>query len=62
MAQETWLIEFMSALVFSQGGRFTDDKGNATMHSRTAVPSRHSPGWSQGAKGQDAVGLVRRDR
>ncbi len=31
MAQETWLIEFMSALVFSHGGRFTDDKGNAVM-------------------------------
>ena len=31
MAQETWLIEFMSALVFSHGGRFTDDKGDAVM-------------------------------
>ncbi len=31
MAQETWVIEFMSALVFSHGGRFTDDKGNAAM-------------------------------
>ena len=31
MAQETWLIEFMSALVFSHGGRFTDDQGNAVM-------------------------------
>jgi multiple sugar transport system substrate-binding protein len=31
MAQETWLIEFLSALVFSTGGGFTDDKGNAVM-------------------------------
>jgi multiple sugar transport system substrate-binding protein len=32
MAQETWLIEFLSALVFSNGGRFIDDNGNAVMH------------------------------
>ena len=31
MARETWLIEFMSALVFSHGGRFVDDAGNAVM-------------------------------
>lgn len=31
MAQETWMIEFMSALVFSHGGRFTDEAGNAVM-------------------------------
>jgi multiple sugar transport system substrate-binding protein len=31
LAQETWLIEFISAMVFSQGGRFTDDKGMAVM-------------------------------
>jgi multiple sugar transport system substrate-binding protein len=31
MAQETWLIEFMSALVFSHGGSFTGDKGEAVM-------------------------------
>ncbi|MDN3722607.1 hypothetical protein QW131_33570 [Roseibium salinum] len=31
MAKESWLIEFMSAMVFSQGGRFTDDQGNAVM-------------------------------
>lgn len=31
MAQESWLIEFLSALVFSHGGRFTDDKGNSVM-------------------------------
>ena len=31
MAQETWVIEFMSALVFSHGGRFTDEAGNAVM-------------------------------
>lgn len=31
MAQESWLIEFLSAMVFSTGGGFTDDKGNAVM-------------------------------
>ena len=31
MAQESWLIEFMAAMVYSHGGRFTDDKGNAAM-------------------------------
>jgi multiple sugar transport system substrate-binding protein len=31
MAQETWLIEFISALVFSHGGRLIDDNGNAVM-------------------------------
>lgn len=31
MAQETWLIEFMASLVYSHGGRFTDDQGNAVM-------------------------------
>ena len=31
MAQESWLIEFMTAMVFSNGGRFVDDKGDAAM-------------------------------
>lgn len=31
MAQESWLIEFMSSLVFSHGGRFTDENGDAIM-------------------------------
>ena len=31
MARETWLMEFLSALVFSHGGRFVDDAGNAVM-------------------------------
>ncbi|WP_373050437.1 extracellular solute-binding protein [Thalassovita aquimarina] len=31
MAQESWLIEFMSSLVYSHGGRFTDDAGKAIM-------------------------------
>ncbi len=31
MAQESWQIEFLSAMVFSFGGRFTDDKGNAVI-------------------------------
>jgi multiple sugar transport system substrate-binding protein len=31
MAQESWLIEFMTAMVYSNGGRFVDDKGNAVM-------------------------------
>ena len=31
MARESWLIEFLSALVFSNGGRFTDDSGVSVM-------------------------------
>ena len=31
MAQESWLIEFMSAMVFSRGGRFIDAGGSAMM-------------------------------
>jgi multiple sugar transport system substrate-binding protein len=31
MAQESWLIEFMTAMVYSSGGDFVDDKGNAVM-------------------------------
>lgn len=32
LSQESWLIEFMAAMVYSSGGRFTDDKGDAIMH------------------------------
>lgn len=31
MARESWLIEFLSALVFSNGGRFVDDAGVSVM-------------------------------
>jgi multiple sugar transport system substrate-binding protein len=31
LARETWLIEFLSTMVYSHGGRFTDDKGMAAM-------------------------------
>lgn len=31
MAQESWQIEFISALVFSHGGSLTNDKGDSTM-------------------------------
>lgn len=31
MARESWLIEFLSAMVFSHGGRFVDDSGAAVM-------------------------------
>ena len=34
MARETWLIEFLSAMVFSHGGRFVDDGGAAVMQDR----------------------------
>jgi multiple sugar transport system substrate-binding protein len=40
MAQESWLIEFMSAMVFSRGGAFTDADGNAIMqHSKDGAVS-----------------------
>jgi multiple sugar transport system substrate-binding protein len=32
MARESWLIEFMTALVYSNGGRFADDNYNPLMH------------------------------
>ncbi len=31
LAADTWLIEFVSALVFCHGGRFVDDRGEAVM-------------------------------
>jgi multiple sugar transport system substrate-binding protein len=31
MARESWLIEFMTALVYSNGGRFADDNNNPLM-------------------------------
>ncbi len=31
MAKESWLIEFMTAMVYSNGGRFVDDNGNPVM-------------------------------
>jgi len=31
MARESWLIEFMSSMVFSNGGRFVDDSGRTVM-------------------------------
>ena len=31
MARESWLIEFMTALVYSNGGRFADDNGDPLM-------------------------------
>ena len=34
MARETWLIEFLSSLVFSHGGRFVDDAGAAVMQDK----------------------------
>lgn len=37
MAQETWLIEFIAALVYSHGGRFTNDSGDAAMQDGGAV-------------------------
>lgn len=32
MARESWLIEFLTAMVYSNGGRFVDDSGKAVMH------------------------------
>lgn len=33
LANESWLMNFLSAMVYSHGGRFTDDKGAAAMQS-----------------------------
>lgn len=35
LANESWLMNFLSAMVYSHGGRFTDSKGNAAMQSPT---------------------------
>ncbi|MBI3370305.1 MAG: extracellular solute-binding protein [Betaproteobacteria bacterium] len=35
MARESWLIEFLSAMVFSHGGRFVEDSGAAVMQDRS---------------------------
>ena len=32
MARESWLIEFLTAMVYSHGGRFADDNGNPLMN------------------------------
>ena len=34
MARESWLIEFLTAMVYSNGGRFVDDSGKAVMQDR----------------------------
>lgn len=34
MARESWLIEFLSAMVFSHGGRFVDERGMAIVQDR----------------------------
>jgi multiple sugar transport system substrate-binding protein len=41
LATDTWLIEFISALVFAHGGRFVDEKGDAVMADagRGALPA-----------------------
>lgn len=36
MAQESWMIEFISALVFSHGGRLVDDSGKSAMQDTKA--------------------------
>ena len=35
LANESWLMNFLSAMVYSHGGRFTDEDGNAAMQSST---------------------------
>ena len=35
LANESWLMNFLSAMVYSHGGRFTDEDGNAAMQSPT---------------------------
>jgi multiple sugar transport system substrate-binding protein len=43
MARESWLIEFLSAMVFSNGGRFVDDKGVAVAQSSPGT--QHALQW-----------------
>ena len=63
MARESWLVEFLTALVYSNGGRFTDDNGVAVM----ADPKRGAlAGAAMGDRcrqqAQDRVAGMRRDR
>ncbi len=44
---DTWLIEFMSALVFAHGGRFVDASGNAIMADAAAAWWRRQPGCAR---------------
>ena len=46
LAQETWLIEFLAAMIYSQGGRFTDDKGESIMQDPATARSPRCAGWS----------------
>ena len=44
MQQESWLIEFMTALVYAHGGRFVDDRGEAVMQDPNAGAGK-ALGW-----------------
>jgi multiple sugar transport system substrate-binding protein len=52
MAQESWLIEFISAMVFSHGGRLVDDGGAAAMQDGKAVAALQ---WLVDAVGRHKV-------
>lgn len=51
LAQESWLIEFMSALVFSHGGQFVDGAGSATASPRAQAALQ----WLMDAVQRDKV-------
>jgi multiple sugar transport system substrate-binding protein len=44
MARESWLIEFLTAMVYSHGGRFVDDAGNAVMED-SGKGAQHALQW-----------------
>ncbi len=54
MAQESWMIEFISAMVYSHGGRLVDDAGQAVMQdSKSGAVSALS--WLANAVGRDQI-------
>ena len=64
LAQETWLIEFLAAMIYSQGGRFTDDKGDVDHAGRPQRRASPALRWvvDARAEAQDHLALLRRDR
>lgn len=51
MAQESWMIEFITAMVYSHGDRLIDDSGNAVLQDGALSTLT----WLAGAVGKDAI-------
>ena len=58
MARESWLIEFISAMVFSHGGRLVDDDGKAVMQDPGGPPG-NAVDCRRGQQAQDRFSGLR---